>query len=162
MVTTTKAISIGVPLTRVWAALADFGNVRKWSPVVTNSYLTTKKLSGVGTWRHCDLFPRGEVEETIVRWQENIQLVIDVHPVGPIARQQMTIDLVGLHAEESETTVRVTIALDPTHGADDNTDAMRDTFRAILRETLAGLRHHLLTGETVTEITALAYDGLVD
>ena len=39
---------------------------------------------------------------------------------------------------------------------------MRDTFRTVLRKTLAGLHHHSLTGETVTEATVLSHDGLID
>ena len=109
--------------------------------------------SGVGTSRHCDLFPRGEVDETIAGWQENAQLVVDVHPGGPIAREQVTIDLAALHAEDSESTVRMTVDLELSPKAADRVNAMRDTFHPVLRETLAGLRHHLLTGETVTEAT---------
>jgi hypothetical protein len=162
MVTITQAVSIGASIATVWAAWADFGNVQDWSPLVAKSYLTSETQSGLGTSRHCDLVPRGEVDETITGWRENAQLVVDVHPGGPIARQQVTIDLAGPHAEESETTVRMTVALELTPEAADRADAMRDTFRMVLRETLAGLRHHLVTGETVTETTALSHDGLID
>ena len=58
--------------------------------------------------------------------------------------------------------MRMTVELELIPEAADRADAMRDTFRMVLRETLAGLRHHLLTGETVTEATALAHDGLID
>jgi hypothetical protein len=71
-------------------------------------------------------------------WWENAQLVVDVHPGGPIPRQQATIDLAGPHAEESETTVRMTVELELTPEAADRADAMRDNFRMVLRETLAG------------------------
>lgn len=162
MVTTTQAVSIGAPIATVWATWADFGNVQNWSPLVAKSYLTSETQSGLGTSRHCELVPRGEVDETITGWRENAKLVVDVHPGGPIARQQVTIDLAGPHAEESETTVRMTVELELTPEAADRADAMRDTFRMVLHETLAGLRYHLLTGETVTEATALAHDGLID
>ena len=56
----------------------------------------------------------------------------------------------------------MTVELELTPEAADRADAMRDNFRMVLRETLAGLRHPLLTGETVTEATALAHDGLID
>ena len=104
----------------------------------------------------------GEVEESIAVWQERVQLVVDVHPGGPIARQQVIFDLVSRHAEDAETTVRMTVEIDLTPAAADRADLLGETFRAVLRETLAGLRHHLLTGETVTEATPLAYDGLLD
>ena len=162
MVTTTQAISIGAPIATVWAAWADFGDVQSWSPIVAKSYLPSESQSGVGTSRHCDLFPRGEVDETIPGWQKNAQLVVDVHPGGPIARQQVTIDLAALHAEDSETTVRMTVELQLTPEAADRAEAMHDTFRAVLRETLADLRRHLLTGEIVTEATLLSHDGPID
>ena len=63
--------------TRVWEVLSDFAAIEAWSPVVLRSFSTTEANGGIGAARHCDLFPRGSVEEQIVDWEPGERLSFD-------------------------------------------------------------------------------------
>jgi hypothetical protein len=153
------AVDLPVPVQDVWATYADFGNVQQWSPIVAKSYLTSQATEGIGVARHCDLLPRGAVNETISQWTPGVKMVVDVEPAGPIAAQQVTIDFSG---GEHFASVRMSVALTMQPDAVDRGAAIADVFRDVIRRTLAGLSHHLTTGEPVDETTALSTDSIYD
>ncbi len=62
-----RRVVIDAPKEKVWASLADFGNVQNLSPNVSKSYLTSDQISGLGATRHCDFTSMGaQVEEKII------------------------------------------------------------------------------------------------
>jgi hypothetical protein len=46
--------------------------------------------------------------------------------------------------------------------AEERAEAIAESFRGVIRSTLAGLRHYLATGEAVDEHTALSTDAVRD
>ena len=79
--------------THIWRVLADFGGIERRSPVVLRSDSTSEAKEGVGAARHCELAPRGTVEEQVVEWEPERHLGINVDPVGPIAAQRWDFDV---------------------------------------------------------------------
>ena len=109
----TVSRTIPAPIADVWAVLADFGNIYKWNPGVTNSHVTGDQVDDVGATRHCDLKPVGALEERITGWVPGKELVIDVNEVKslPLRRGLATFRL----AETDEgTRVTVDYAYEPT------------------------------------------------
>lgn len=73
-------VHVDAPKEKVWAAIADFGNVANLSPGIKKSYLTSEATSGVGATRHCDLALYGAtLEERIVEWTEGESFRIDIY-----------------------------------------------------------------------------------
>ena len=75
----TVSRTIEAPIDEVWEVLADFGNISKWNPGVTKSYLTGDQSGDVGATRHCDLEPLGAVKERIKGWVPDSELVIEIY-----------------------------------------------------------------------------------
>ncbi len=63
--------TIDAPVSSVWAALADVGEIAAWNPGVRASRTTSAQTQGVGTCRHCDLAGKDYLDEEVVTWQEN-------------------------------------------------------------------------------------------
>ena len=70
---------IAAPVATVWAVLDDFGDIQRWSPVVTSSALTSDGPVTEGATRHCDLAPFGGVNERIDRFIPNERLTVDIY-----------------------------------------------------------------------------------
>jgi uncharacterized protein YndB with AHSA1/START domain len=142
-------IEIASSRSAVWRVLADFGGIEKWSPVVLRSYSTTEAKEGLGARRHCDLAPRGTVEEQVIEWEPERHLGVNVDPAGPIAAQRATFDISG--AEPVHVTMTITFEL--RAGMDDARDRVASAFQSAVRSSLAGLEYHVETGKTVgTEV----------
>ena len=67
-----------------------------------------------------------------------------------------------LEGGPTETSVRMTADIELRPEAADRAAQISDTFHTILRSTLAGLRHHLVNGESVDAGTVLSEEGLGD
>jgi carbon monoxide dehydrogenase subunit G len=137
---------ISASQTAVWEKLADFGAIEQWSPVVIRSFSTSDATEGLEASRHCDLFPRGEVEEQIVEWEPERLLGINVDPAGPIAKQRSEFEL-----EASDTGTRVTmrVSFDLLPEMEERADRIEAAYQAACDGSVAGLRHHLETGQPV-------------
>ncbi len=61
---------IDASVQKVWEVLADFGDVYRWAPSVTNSYSTSENNNGLEASRHCDIAGFGGIEEYITEWNE--------------------------------------------------------------------------------------------
>ncbi|MCH7998933.1 MAG: SRPBCC family protein [Chloroflexi bacterium] len=151
----TKQITINAPAEKVWDIVADFGSISKWAPNVTNSYSTTEANGGVGAGRHCDVVGFGAIEEEIVEWKESRSLTYEVEDVGPIKSLRNESSVRG----DGDRTV-VTFTLDyqmkfgPLGALLDKLVAGRQLGKAAALG-LAGLKHHVETGEPVDQKTKL-------
>ena len=93
----TREVRINAPKEKVWNALADFGDIYKFSPTVPSSHSTSGAPGGLGATRHCD-FSNGSssVEERIVGWEEGRSIVIDIYAgkgMPPFATAQGTFSI---------------------------------------------------------------------
>ena len=66
---------IAAPVSVVWGVLDDFGDIQRWSPGVTRSFLTSNGPVGVGTTRHCD-FPIGGATERIEVYEPHRRMTV--------------------------------------------------------------------------------------
>ena len=61
---------LSFPAERVWQALADFGHIHYFNPMVETSPLLDERSSGIGASRHCQ-GPGGlSIVEEVIDWQE--------------------------------------------------------------------------------------------
>lgn len=84
---------------QLWNVLADFPNIASWNSGVKRSRATSEQGRGVGASRHCELSPAGELEETVVEWDEPGLMVVRIDEAKklPIAHgyARFTLDEVG-------------------------------------------------------------------
>jgi hypothetical protein len=138
----------------VWQVLADFGAIEKWSPIVLRSYSTTEVHEGVGAARHCDLFPRGTVEEQVVEWEPGRHIGINVDPAGPIASQRADFDVAESGAQV-DVTMAITFELRP--GVADRDGRIESALQSAAQASVAGLKYYIEKGVAVgTEVPASA------
>ena len=148
MPSVSSEVTVHAPPTRVWEVLADFGTIERWSPVVAKSYCTTEQTTGVGAERHCDLYPRGALEERVLESDPETLLGIHVDAGGPIVSQRSDF---RLRPEGGDTTVTMTIDFELAAEAADRAAAVTEALQAATDATVAGLRYHVETGELVDD-----------
>lgn len=146
---------IEAPVQQVWDVLADFGGTWKYNPNVTKSHSTSETNSGVGAERHCDLaFAGAEVEERIVDWNEGRSYdvaILDGRRTPPMKDPLAHFEV---EADGDATVVRAFMRYDMKYGplgwAMDRA-MVRPKFGKAFGQILAGLKHHVETGELVTD-----------
>ena len=146
---------IEAPVERVWEVLADFGGTYRYNPNVTESHSTSDANAGVGAERHCDLsFGGAQVEERIVGWDEGRSY--DVAIVESKRTPPMKDPLARFEVEPDgdATIVRASMSYEMKYGpigwAMDHA-MVRSKFGGAFQRILAGLKHHVETGELVTD-----------
>ncbi|MCH8829391.1 MAG: SRPBCC family protein [Planctomycetes bacterium] len=133
----------------VWAVLADFNAVEKWSPSVRTAHGISEKERGIGAVRGCDVPGFGKVEETIVDWKDGESLTFEVSAVGPVKKTVMTW---SVRAENGRTIARVRSEMHTKFGVIGvvmDKLVMRRMFKTRMGQTLLGLKHHVETGEEI-------------
>ena len=146
-------IRIEATAERAWGTLADLTEVQNYSDSVSGTCLNTDARQGVGASRHCDLVPLGQVDETVLEWEEGRRFVHDLVPSGgapPLrgGRIEWVVEPDG-----DETVATITIAYDglaiPVVGGLLDALFVRPRFRTIMRRMALGLKHYVETGEPV-------------
>ena len=151
-------VTIDAPKQKVWDALADFGNVQAMSPNIIISYLTSDQESGVGTQRHCDFALMGaEVEERIVDWEEGKRLKIDIYECKklPMVTAMEAEFILEESGEQTILTGHFHYGMKNALGGLLNSILMKKMNAKTWAQFLAGIKHHLETGEMVNKKTVL-------
>jgi len=73
-----EVIHINASPNKVWKTLSNLESVQDYSPGVKRAYYTSKYRKGIGASRHCHLRPMGELEESVIEWDEEKRLVIRI------------------------------------------------------------------------------------
>jgi len=155
-------IVIEAPKERVWSALADFGNVYLWSPVVVHSRSTSDVPNGIGATRHCDLtISKASIEERVVEWVENERMRIEIfdgrrtppfrEAWGDITLEEVpggTLTRLQLHCELKGGILGGVI----------DRLMVRRQYGKGLKLGLAGLKYHVETGKPAEKDTRVAVD----
>lgn len=68
MTTLRHQIRINAPVERVWKILGDLLAVQRYNQMVRSVRCITESAEGVGAARHCELKPKGWVEERVWHW----------------------------------------------------------------------------------------------
>ncbi len=166
--TISKSITISAPKDRVWRALADFGSISTWNPNVNASKLTSPQPGGLGATRQCNLAPMGVVDEKVVQWDEERALGIEVYEMQkmPGMREATATFILSddEHAGDEQTKVELTMGYEiglGVLGSTMNALGMRRQFSRAAIGLLAGLKHHVETGASVTGKTKLPTDEVL-
>ena len=144
----TTHVQINAPTGKIWEAIADFGGVYKWSPVISKSYSTTEANGGVGAGRHCDT-SFGALKEQIVEWEEGRSFTIDGKTVLPMkyVRHHFSLSPTG-NGTAVTGWLDFQMKFAPVGALLDKL-VLRREFRKALIRGLAGLKYHVETGEVV-------------
>ena len=155
----TKEVHIDAGVTEVWAALADFGNIYKCGPNIVKSHLTSEQTQGLGTTRHCDIsMMNASLEERITGWEPEKSLSIEIY-----SSEKMP-GVIGMHAkfelqaESQGTRLKAYIAYRMKWGllgSMMNTLMLKPMSNKNWTRFIAGIKHHIETGETVGSPTKL-------
>jgi uncharacterized protein YndB with AHSA1/START domain len=69
---------IEAPVTEVWRALGEIGDIYRWNPGVQASHTTSEQGEGLGATRYCDLGGKNYLDEEVVVWQPNEKLTMRI------------------------------------------------------------------------------------
>ncbi len=156
--TITRSVAINLPKEKVWEALADFGNVYQLSPNIVKSYSTSEQKQGMGATRHCDFAAMGaQVEERIVQWSEGEYMKIDIYETKNMPMITGMEAEFWVKADGDATIVTGTFEYQMTNVLGNllNNLSMKKINEKTWVKFLAGIKHHLETGEEVDKTTNL-------
>lgn len=155
-----KQIRIDAPKDKVWDILADYGAVSNWAPTISESQSTTEATRGVGAERGCEHEKMGHIEERIVAWDEGSSLSYDVIKGLPFPMKSLN-NVWSVSDARDGAVVTLTMTFRMGFGPLGALPALmaRPLMRKEMGITLAGLKHHVETGQLVdsdTELPAVA------
>ena len=140
------------PLSQVWSTLSDFGGVHRFSAGVETSPINPgTPSSGVGSERTCHLYDGNHIQERVTESIEGQKLGIEIFDTSmPLETAQAAFTLSP--TPTGGTTITMTtdyvVKFGPLGKLMDAL-MMKKMMTANLNGLLAGLDHHLVTGETV-------------
>ena len=153
-------INIDAGQEKVWKVLADFGGVYKYSPGVSSSHSTSSDKGGVGASRHCDLSPTGSIEERIIEWNEGQSYSLEIYDgkgVPPFKKSVATLAIApNGHGTVVTATLDYSLKYGPL-GALMEALVVKRFLQRGFQALLAGLKHHVETGEEVQSAKGLPF-----
>ncbi|MEM9133376.1 MAG: SRPBCC family protein [Actinomycetota bacterium] len=152
MTTIERTVTIDAPAAEVWPALADFGGIATWNPNLKASHLTSDRGEGDGITRECRLSPRGTIQERVTDWRPGQGMTIEIYEfenVPALRTGGARIDLEPM-GDRTRVTMRLSYEVGlGALGAGMNSLMMKRQFGTSVNRLLAGLKHHVETGEAV-------------
>lgn len=149
---------VRAPIAKVWETLADVGSIADWHPGVANSPVLTEHRSGMGAARRVELYDGSTVVETVSALEEgrSVTVTMSDHSM-PLSMGEATF---SIEADgEDRTRVTMTLAYGMKFGPLGwllNAVMLQGIMSKLLVSVLAGLDHHLATGELIGEGWAAA------
>ncbi|MGH1490315.1 MAG: SRPBCC family protein [Acidimicrobiales bacterium] len=158
MTTINRSVTINASAEEVWPALADFGGIAAWNPNVKTSKLTSSQQLGEGITRECQLFPMGTVQERVSEWTDGRMMTIDIYEFRNVPAMRSASAVLELEPNGANTRVNIAmtyeVGLGPL-GAGMNAMMMKRQFERTATSMMAGLKHHVETGQDVGRKTDL-------
>ena len=146
-------IHIQASTEQVWHTIADLGGVSKFHPYVEKSYFTSTVTAGVGAARACEIRGGIKVIETSTHWDTLKSLTLNINFVEgqkpPIRDARATLNI---SQEGGKARVDMVMQYTPHFGPLGlllDHLLIRPQYERMLPRVLAGLKHHLETGEAV-------------
>lgn len=156
MARATRTATVNAPIDRVWSVLADFAGTSRWNPLVPVSYAANGQRTGLGARRRCEFNDDGTkwLEEHIVAFDETSHRytlqIIEGTEKPPVADVHVTIAARELTADTTEVTMTADLtAAGPIQKVIAGVGAL--ALRRALHLLLAGLEHHIVTGNDVAD-----------
>lgn len=146
--------TISFPVSAVWASLADFGSIHRYSAGVASSPINAgMPRTGIGAERNCLLYDGNNIQERITQFDANERLALEVFQTSmPLKRADARFDLVATTADQCQLTMTMnyTVKFGPLGRLMDSMMLNKAMTRS-LNGLLAALEEHLRTGEEITE-----------
>lgn len=149
MTTLENTIRIEATPDKVWAILANLGEVVNFNPIVTESYYTSDRREGVGASRYCRVLPALDLNETVIDWRNGQGFTVAGDISGDMAPpvENMRGRYI-LKEDGAGTQVIFQINFDPFPEIH-NVEEIVAQISMQASMVLAGLKHHAETGEAV-------------
>lgn len=165
MPTITVSRTIPAEVDRVWSALRDFGATSAYNPAIHDSRSLGEIREGVGAQRHCDINASGSkyVIEEIVAWDGDARRytieMVDGPSRPPV--EKFLVDIGAIATDAGRTEVTMTATMTTTGLVQKAMGAMAGPMlRKVFGQVLAGLEHHVSTGESVRDVKQLKAAGV--
>lgn len=141
------------PLAEVWDALADFGGIYKFHPVVASSPVKEGTPDrGVGSERVCTFYDGNSIDERVTAYTDKQSMTVE------IVRASMPLNSAVARFDVAPapqgTSVTMTMDFEPKYGPIGwlmAELAMKPQFTKILNNLLLGLEEHLETGAIIDQ-----------
>ncbi len=144
-----KQVRISAQEEKVWDILADFSGVASWAPTITSSHLLTDANGGIGAKRTCDHISGAAIEEVVTEWEDGEYYSYDMTTsLGPVKTLRNTW---AVSTEGNDTVVTLTMDFKMRFGVLGllMIPAARMMMGKEMKLTLAGLKHHVETGQVI-------------
>ncbi len=160
-----REVVIKAPRQHVWDTISDFGNVYRMGPTISKSYLTSEKISGIDTTRHCDFTMMGAaVDERITGWDEGKRLEIGFDNWDNMPGMASMSAEFSLTDEGENTRMRAIMNYELGMGVVGkmmNSAMVKPMNTKNWDSFVAGIRHHIETGEEVSKETTLNMNDII-
>ena len=144
-----KQVRINESKEKVWGIMANFAGVADWAPTITSAHLLTDANGGIGARRTCDHISGAAIEEVITEWEEGEYYSYDMTTsFGPIKTLRNTW---AVRAEGNDTVVTLTQDFKMRFGPLGllMIPRARMMMGKEMKLALAGLKHHVETGQVI-------------
>ena len=145
---------IDAPVPKVWAALSDFGGVHRYHSAVERSPINEgTPSSGVGSERTCHLYDGNHVQERVTESVPEQKLSVEIFETSMPLKSAVgtfTLSPTPSGGTQVELSMDYVVKYGPAGKLMDVLMVKR-MLTPNLNRMLAGLDHHLETGETVEE-----------
>jgi uncharacterized protein YndB with AHSA1/START domain len=135
---------IEAPVSEVWRALGEIGDIYRWNPGVRASHTTSEEEAGLGATRYCDLGGKNYLDEEVVTWQPNEKLTMRITGTNlPFETADIRFTL---HPEDDGTVVTVSPLYKLRYGVmGEMLDRVyvRKSYQKGMEALLAGLKEHV-------------------
>jgi len=135
----------------IWTLVGDVTTVSRWHPAVQTADLLSDKPTGLGAARRCNFYDGTSVREEVVDLDEGHRVRLQLSEFSvPMKRLEAEVSLAPTVDGQTEATFELFYEvkfglLGKLLGA----TAIRRELRGVAGKVLAGLGHHLSTGELV-------------
>ena len=148
----TASREIAAPVSKVWATLSDFGGIHRYNASVESSPINEgTPSSGLGAERICYLYDGNQIQERVVESVDEKKLSIEIFETSmPLKNARGVFTLTALPT--GGTRVAVSMHYEVKYGPIGmlmDFLMMKRMLGPAMSRLLAGLDHHISTGETI-------------
>ena len=104
MTTVERSVHIPADADEVWAVLADFGDLARWTRPVQHCWLVSDRTEGIGAIRRVQVGRMAMIEE-IVTWEPERALGYTINGLPPIVRHATNTWTLALSGGETRVTL---------------------------------------------------------
>jgi len=146
------------PLARVWETINNVGTIAEWHPGVERSHVLTSHEAGLGAVRHMEFYDGTSAKEEVTSLDEGRSVTVTMSEFTmPLSRGAVTFEVEA--DGDDRTLVTMTLDYGMKYGPVGwlmNVVMLRPILRKLFASVLAGLDHHLVTGEHIGQDWAAA------